>query len=231
MCAAGLEKDHAMTTTVDNHQKPIRSAEAVSMLRAASAREQDATVRNPDYLATHFVGGGLYGMLLRLPHALSRRLIERISPGSYCYFLARTQFIDGHLNRAIDNGVRQIVILGAGYDSRASRFQSRLGRVRLFEVDLSATQQAKRERMARHRIEEPAQRGLRAARLQPRAGDFGLEDGRLRSDAAHFLHLGRRDLLPARSRGAADAGLADLPLRARQRAGVRLLAAPLRRRR
>lgn len=40
------------------HQdKPVRSAEAVAALRAASAREADPSVRNPDYLARHFVSG------------------------------------------------------------------------------------------------------------------------------------------------------------------------------
>lgn len=137
------------------HQdKPVRSAEAVAALRAASAREADPTVRNPDYLARHFVRG-VYKLILGLPKRVSRELIERITPGSYGYFLARTRFIDEHLLKAVERGVRQVVILGAGYDSRPNRFESRLAGIRLFEIDLPSTQASKRERMRARGIAEP----------------------------------------------------------------------------
>ena len=47
--------------------------------------------------------------------------------------------------RALADGVRQIVILGAGYDARALRF--RTSGVRFFEVDHPATQADKRARL------------------------------------------------------------------------------------
>lgn len=134
--------------------QPVRSAEAVAALRAASAREPDPTVRNPDYLARHFVGG-TYKLILSLPKRLSRGLIEIMTPGSYGYFLARTRFVDEHLLKAVERGVGQVVILGAGYDSRANRFESRLKGIRLFEVDLPSTQASKRERMHAQGIAEP----------------------------------------------------------------------------
>ena len=135
-------------------EKPVRSAEAVAALRAASAREPDPSIRNPDYLARHFVGG-IYKLILGLPKRLSRSLIEKITPGSYGYFLARTRFVDDHLLKAVEQGVRQVVILGAGYDSRATRFESRLAGIRLFEVDLPSTQASKRDRMRAQGIAEP----------------------------------------------------------------------------
>lgn len=134
--------------------KPIRSAEAVAALRAASTREPDLTVRNPDYLAHHFVGG-VYKLILGRPKRMSRWLIERITPGSYGYFLARTRFVDEHLLKAIAQGVRQVVMLGAGYDSRAARFESRLAGLKLFEVDLPSTQSHKRGLMRLQGIPEP----------------------------------------------------------------------------
>jgi methyltransferase (TIGR00027 family) len=48
--------------------------------------------------------------------------------------------------RALGDGVTQIVLLGAGYDSRALRFRS--AGVTFFEVDHPATQADKRERLA-----------------------------------------------------------------------------------
>jgi methyltransferase (TIGR00027 family) len=58
---------------------------------------------------------------------------------------ARTRFIDHRMLEAIDRGVVQIVVLGAGYDDRALRF--RTPGVRFFEVDHPDTQGDKRHRL------------------------------------------------------------------------------------
>jgi methyltransferase (TIGR00027 family) len=58
---------------------------------------------------------------------------------------ARTRFIDAQVMAAIDRGVTQIVVLGAGYDDRALRF--RTPGVRFFEVDHPDTQADKRRRL------------------------------------------------------------------------------------
>jgi methyltransferase (TIGR00027 family) len=57
---------------------------------------------------------------------------------------ARTCFYDQFTADALDEGVHQVVVLGAGYDSRAWRF-ARPG-VTFYEVDLPATQADKRTR-------------------------------------------------------------------------------------
>jgi methyltransferase (TIGR00027 family) len=125
-------------------QRPIKSAEAVAALRAVSAWES----QSPDYLARDFVGGW-YSLMLALPPILSKRLTERVSPGSYCYFMARTRFMDEQLERMVRTACsEQVVILGAGYDSRAHRFRTSLPKVRFFEVDLPGTQAAKLRRLA-----------------------------------------------------------------------------------
>ena len=58
---------------------------------------------------------------------------------------ARTRFFDGQVLTAIAAGVRQIVILGAGYDDRALRFRS--PDVTFFEIDHPATQADKASRL------------------------------------------------------------------------------------
>jgi methyltransferase (TIGR00027 family) len=58
----------------------------------------------------------------------------------------RTVFFDDAVLGAIDRGVTQVVIFGAGYDGRALRF--RTPGVRFFEVDHPATQADKRRRLA-----------------------------------------------------------------------------------
>ena len=63
------------------------------------------------------------------------------------YIEARTTFFDRAVVRALERGVRQIVILGAGYDGRSLRY--RTPGVRYFEVDHPATQSDKRRRLER----------------------------------------------------------------------------------
>jgi methyltransferase (TIGR00027 family) len=126
--------------------RPIRSAIAVAALRAASTKEADPTIANPDHLARYFVSG-LYALLINLPFHFSRHLIEWITPGSYCYFLARTRFIDHYFKHAVAQNIKQIVILGAGYDSRALRLLGEDSDITVFEIDLPATQQDKLQKM------------------------------------------------------------------------------------
>jgi methyltransferase (TIGR00027 family) len=126
--------------------RPIRSAIAVAALRAASTKEADPAIANPDHQARYFVSG-VYTLLVSLPFRLSRRIIEWITPGSYSYFLARTWFIDHYFKQAVSRNIKQMVILGAGYDSRASRLLGNDNDITIFEIDLPATQQDKLRKM------------------------------------------------------------------------------------
>jgi len=58
---------------------------------------------------------------------------------------ARTRFFDEQVLGAVSAGVRQVVVLGAGYDDRALRFRS--PGVRFFELDHPATQADKSARL------------------------------------------------------------------------------------
>ncbi len=70
------------------------------------------------------------------PALLSKR--ERQIPGVMGNLLCRTRFIDETLREAQRTGIRQVVILGAGLDSRAYRLRD--DAVHVFEVDHPATQ-------------------------------------------------------------------------------------------
>lgn len=67
------------------------------------------------------------------------------------HLIERTRFFDEQVLGALDAGVAQVVILGAGYDDRALRFSA--PGVRYFEVDQPATQADKRRRLARLRAD------------------------------------------------------------------------------
>ncbi len=63
------------------------------------------------------------------------------------FIAMRTRFAEDALAAAVTNGVRQLVVLGAGLDTYAYRGPLR-DRLRIFEVDHPATQAWKRERLA-----------------------------------------------------------------------------------
>ncbi len=69
-------------------------------------------------------------------------------PHMEAWLALRVAFLDRLVGVAVDRlSIRQVVVLGAGYDTRAARLP-RTG-VRFFEVDHPATQASKRERLGR----------------------------------------------------------------------------------
>ena len=83
---------------------------------------------------------------LRLYHSLGWSPLGRGSTQWRQRMARRTAFFDRASLAALERGVRQIVILGAGYDGRALRFAT--PGVTWFEVDHPATQSDKRARLA-----------------------------------------------------------------------------------
>lgn len=76
--------------------------------------------------------------------------------GFMATILLRARFGEEELARAIDTqGVRQYVILGAGWDTFAWRRPDLMDRLTVFELDHPATQQAKRDRLAREGFPAP----------------------------------------------------------------------------
>jgi methyltransferase (TIGR00027 family) len=126
------------------------TAEAFASLRAAGASVRDRQVRNPDYLASKFVAfGPRMTTAVKLPalRPLARKAAERVSPGAYHYELARVKHIDGVLSEGLESGIEQLVILGAGFDTRAYRFADRLSSTRVFELDHPVTAALKQARV------------------------------------------------------------------------------------
>jgi methyltransferase (TIGR00027 family) len=74
---------------------------------------------------------------------------ERKGPGVMAFLAARCRYMDDYLIQCLDAGIGQLVILGAGLDSRAYRFTQLKEHVRVFEVDHPATQQMKVEKIKR----------------------------------------------------------------------------------
>jgi methyltransferase (TIGR00027 family) len=62
--------------------------------------------------------------------------------------LARARFAEDELERAMAAGIKQYVLIGAGLDSFALRRRDLEGQLAVYELDHSATQQLKREKLA-----------------------------------------------------------------------------------
>ena len=99
-----------------------------------------------DPYARQFVNGALYGFVKffdRLGYS------EKRGPGVMGFLTVRERHIDEYLKVCLAAGVQQVVILGAGFDSRAYRFEEFRRGVKVFEVDHPATQQAKLKKLQR----------------------------------------------------------------------------------
>jgi methyltransferase (TIGR00027 family) len=79
------------------------------------------------------------------------------SPARVCaYFALRHRFAEDQLQQALDRGVRQIILLGAGLDSLALRRPALATEVRLVEVDHPDSQRWKLTRMEELGLETPS---------------------------------------------------------------------------
>lgn len=127
--------------------EPSRTAEWVCLYRAAEQRREEASRALTDPYAKLFLGPLTRAALATLEATgkLGRMAEELAVPGLSAFVVARHRFIDDRLEKALDAGVEQVVLLGAGYDTRAYRFADRLGERRVFEVDFPATSRRKAE--------------------------------------------------------------------------------------
>jgi methyltransferase (TIGR00027 family) len=120
-------------------------AEVVAVYRAAESLKPEEQRICYDSLARHFLRRR-YRLVLssrRLAEIVLRLAVERPWPGDIGTILVRTRYIDDLVAGCLSNGISQLVILGAGYDSRAYRMEGLADRVKVFEIDHPATQAAK----------------------------------------------------------------------------------------
>lgn len=140
----------------------------MALYRALETTETTPLFRDP-FAALFLSGTAACALRVAQIRAL-RPWLERYAdwraPGARSSAIARTCFIDGVVRRAVERGVEQIVILGAGYDCRAHRMPELVG-LHVFELDRADTQNQKRDRLR-------AQPNVRDVHYV--AVDFGVDD-------------------------------------------------------
>lgn len=124
-----------------------RTAEYVALFRAIESSLPSDRRLFEDPFARQFLSPRLYlvAAACRLPGVadLVSRYIDTRWAGARSSAVARTRFIDDALKATLQQGIEQVVILGAGFDSRAYRLQGLSG-VAVFEVDHPDTLAKKR---------------------------------------------------------------------------------------
>lgn len=138
---------------MEDNGLPSRTSILTAAARALGSREPDVSARNPDSIADRLIGPAELALIAS--HPLSRALNDDFQKamsnpdvfGFAWLMLVRTRFIDELMERAVRNGATQLVILGAGFDTRAHRFAELLKNVAIIEADYGTTQQYKRRRV------------------------------------------------------------------------------------
>jgi methyltransferase (TIGR00027 family) len=146
-----------------------RTAEGMALLRALEQQQPPVQRIIEDPYAQHFLFHRAYRWLAtwRWANAMARAFVRWWAPGGLELLTIRPRLVDDLAVASVKQGVTQIVLLGAGFDTLAWRCQAELSGVTLFEVDHPATQIAKRT--ASERLGIPAN-------LRFVAVDFETED-------------------------------------------------------
>ena len=131
-----------------------RTAEFTCMSRAASFKEQRECYKGTDNIAYALVPGFIKLLLRfsRFCHVYNKYLAPK---GIYEYVIARTKYIDFLFKDALKQSFDQIVIFGAGFDSRAQRFSDLNTKTTIFELDVPITQGNKLKAFRDKRIKIP----------------------------------------------------------------------------
>lgn len=121
------------------------TAQSIAAGRAAEAAQPSDRRLLDDSYAHYFV----HDVVLRacLAHPLASRayigVINRVFRGVHVYTVLRARYTDDMWAAAIESGLDQLVVLGAGFDTISLRTTAHVP-VTIFEVDAPATQERKR---------------------------------------------------------------------------------------
>src|SRR5271165_2363467 len=147
--------------------QPSRTAQRVAMRRAAHQVIDDPTVFH-DPLAVPMAGSE--------SESLSASA-EPFSRALRAFLAARSRYAEDQLARAVERGVRQYVVLGAGLDTFAYRNPLRSAGPHVFEVDHPATQEWKRSQLDEAGIAVPEDLIFAAVDFETQS----IEDGLVRA--------------------------------------------------
>lgn len=132
------------------NQQVSNTALGAATCRLIEQYQPEGTRLFHDALVKDLVGASIRTLMhLKSFRTLAIQQMDAITPGIYGVQISRTRFIDDAVQEALSQGIEQVVILGAGLDTRAYRLTG-LEHVRVFEVDLPSVQENKKKRLQKH---------------------------------------------------------------------------------
>lgn len=168
--------------------KRSRTAEGAAAMRASHTLYE-----NPKIFEDPFAYS-----LLSLPwqKALTVRWLHRLVFGFFMrplipvqgQVLARARFTEDRLISAIENGVKQVVIVGAGLDTFSLRHPEVSDEVRVFEVDHPASQAFKKHRLKKTGINLPGNLEFVAADLEKQNLSLALNQSSFNQELPTFFY-------------------------------------------
>jgi len=122
------------------------TAESLALMRATESRRPPGERICYDPYALRFVNPQLLEILARMPPEKIKEMQDEYEirfPGHKNSLYTRVRFFDDKTASCIRDGYTQIVIIGAGYDTRAYRIEG-ISRTKVFELDLPDIQERKK---------------------------------------------------------------------------------------
>lgn len=144
MSKKGVEKRHSETAIF------------AALYRAVANKEFKNKRLGPDYLAEYFLPSHFkFFIKFKKIRVNVKNKSNKLTPGMYEYMLARTAFFDNVFIDSLNKNIPQIVLLGAGYDTRAYRFAKLNNITKIFELDIATTQNRRKKCLKKAQIDIP----------------------------------------------------------------------------
>jgi methyltransferase (TIGR00027 family) len=137
-------------------KRQSETAMFAALYRAVAYKELNNESVESDHLAEYFLPSHFrFFIKFKKIRANIKNKSNKFTPGAYEYMLARTAFFDSIFIDALNKNITQIVLLGAGYDTRAYRFAELNKTTKIIELDIATTQKRKKKCLKKAKISIP----------------------------------------------------------------------------
>jgi methyltransferase (TIGR00027 family) len=145
----------------ETHETSIEKRASETAMFAAIHRyiafkENNPSFQGPDHLSKLFLPpAARFFLSFKYMRNNVRKKLRKQVPGTYEYVTARTKHYDKVYEQALKEKFPQIVLLGAGYDTRAIRLKNNNKQTKIFELDTPIIQQQKKQILFKSNISVP----------------------------------------------------------------------------
>ncbi|MBU0514968.1 MAG: SAM-dependent methyltransferase [Proteobacteria bacterium] len=138
-------------------QRHSKTAILAALRRALANKEYKNERFGPDDLAEYFLPSHMkFFIKFKNIRIKVKNKMNKFLPGMHEYLIGRTAYFDSVFIDALKENIPQIVLLGAGYDTRAYRFAKLNNATKIFELDVATTQNRKKKCLKKARLNIPS---------------------------------------------------------------------------